>query len=1150
MSWAKKLGRHSREEGTDSLTKEREVHNSHGLFVLYPIPEFHNHGSIPEADIVAVHGLNGTARKTWTDKETGKFWLEDFLPDAVPTARIMTFGYDSALAFSNSKAGIRNFATDLLNRIRVVRSSHEAKNRPLVFITHSLGGIVVKKALILANEAQEFYGNILQSTRGIIFMGTPHRGSDLVPWTLLLSNLINIASLGQGIRKELLRNIDKDSITLMDISSQFVHRATPLKIMSFTEQNIERPLTKLVVPENSAVLGLPNEMIVPLNAHHRGMCRFPSNRCQNYSLVEAAIKEIVLGKPTSKAVVSSTKSPTSTGQVINPLSNFHTSTGDSRFGPGLDPNPQRRNLSRGSITGLSNSPSLWPRSVPSELAAQRDESYSRESNTKISTIPALPLSRSTQLRDNRIQIRISGLRKKLTPTTYGTQTVSRVLNIPSDTLVTELGLRLIEEQPDIKYAARRCTFSAYGHEIRDIWTDVFTTQVQVTTGRPCYDRSRGLKINDQQSIASFFSKAFPSPIEAKLTPSARYDDSTPFCKVASASISVGKGNNTYLHISFMRTVRIPEDGKNYDLPPNLGTFPLFNIQPFSDRLPPSIVAQGGLFLPMYQMEAMWINFDCIEGRKFIIRPFLGGVNGISGEGTVGDMGSLIRRMNRLTPTQDYIVLPEQMWLDGISTSPGIVKQFVATEMAPPRREISEGSRNKPGSRNTKSQIGASIEWQVTRQDSVGGIQLQIIPMFDVDSMFAGSIKNVCRSSLESRSLVSYDDSLISEARSFNVLNAPIDEGLHVGDVFHIKNMNSRLKERPKAVRDLLDEAPIPLTFRDVVEVRIQYANVEKCGFRVQVPGHLRPAIFLEFEVDDGFEDVVAVVQDKLGGLDGSLCMCLDTKTTPNTLLPVKSWSGFRDVYRYLTDVLRLEKSHLGRQYPYEWDFVWAPSKDNFRHLCSIWDLTHCKERHNTGNPGNPFLIALERHSTIRQLRREIEKATGSPTAQYAIKLRGKNDIKSDAERVFSSDIASEESRISEFLLCHISTRRPVQIFVENLEKTTVLIVELSYMVEHLRCAIQDKEGTLHQHRLLFCGRVLQDGLTLYDYDIREGSTLRVLYRMPGGGGPVTILVLHRGKTLAIKGVTVGDVKLHFLEEEGIPIKNQTLTYKGRVLDDG
>jgi hypothetical protein len=51
-----------------------------------------------------------------------------------------------------------------------------------------------------------------------------------------------------------------------------------------------------VVPENSAVLGLPNEMIIPLNAHHRGICRFPSSLSQNYILVEAYIKEIFLGK--------------------------------------------------------------------------------------------------------------------------------------------------------------------------------------------------------------------------------------------------------------------------------------------------------------------------------------------------------------------------------------------------------------------------------------------------------------------------------------------------------------------------------------------------------------------------------------------------------------------------------------------------------------------------------------------------------------------------------------------------------------------------------------------------------------------------------------------------------------------------------------
>jgi hypothetical protein len=77
-------------------------------------------------------------------------------------------------------------------------------------------------------------------------MGTPHRGSELVSWAILLSNLIGIATLGQGIRKELVRSLDKDSDMLTDISSQFVQRSKGLKIMSFIEQLIERPLTTLV----------------------------------------------------------------------------------------------------------------------------------------------------------------------------------------------------------------------------------------------------------------------------------------------------------------------------------------------------------------------------------------------------------------------------------------------------------------------------------------------------------------------------------------------------------------------------------------------------------------------------------------------------------------------------------------------------------------------------------------------------------------------------------------------------------------------------------------------------------------------------------------------------------------------------------------
>lgn len=97
-----------------------------------------------EYSIVAVHGLGGDAWNTWTwtDHESTKMWLEDFLPAAVPNSRIMTFGYDSAVAFSKSVSGIEGFAKQLLYRLQFMR---ESKDRPIIFICHSLGGIVVKK---------------------------------------------------------------------------------------------------------------------------------------------------------------------------------------------------------------------------------------------------------------------------------------------------------------------------------------------------------------------------------------------------------------------------------------------------------------------------------------------------------------------------------------------------------------------------------------------------------------------------------------------------------------------------------------------------------------------------------------------------------------------------------------------------------------------------------------------------------------------------------------------------------------------------------------------------------------------------------------------------------------------------------------------
>jgi triacylglycerol esterase/lipase EstA (alpha/beta hydrolase family) len=194
--------------------------------------------------IVAVHGLNGSAFETWTDPGSRSMWLATMLPEAVPYARVMTFGYDSTLAFSKSKAGIDSYARDLLNRLRLAREQEDgAVNRPVVFIAHSLGGIVVKKALIIAHEASSVYGVFSELTSAILFMGTPHRGSDVASWA---STVSSIAMLGRGVRRDLLNSLKQDSGVLSDISSQFIHRTVGLSILTFTEQQVEAPLRTLV----------------------------------------------------------------------------------------------------------------------------------------------------------------------------------------------------------------------------------------------------------------------------------------------------------------------------------------------------------------------------------------------------------------------------------------------------------------------------------------------------------------------------------------------------------------------------------------------------------------------------------------------------------------------------------------------------------------------------------------------------------------------------------------------------------------------------------------------------------------------------------------------------------------------------------------
>ncbi|KAK8067630.1 hypothetical protein PG996_006742 [Apiospora saccharicola] len=150
-------------------------------------------------DIVFVHGLRGSRLGTWSSP-SGFCWPRDLLAqeDDFKTSRIIAWGYDSRVAEVTryvSQEGLSSFAKDLLADLASLRVG---VSRPIVFVAHSLGGLVVKDALIAADNYRSHgrfpdQAEIYSSTKGVIFFGTPHRGSDKVALGEMLASIAKIS---------------------------------------------------------------------------------------------------------------------------------------------------------------------------------------------------------------------------------------------------------------------------------------------------------------------------------------------------------------------------------------------------------------------------------------------------------------------------------------------------------------------------------------------------------------------------------------------------------------------------------------------------------------------------------------------------------------------------------------------------------------------------------------------------------------------------------------------------------------------------------------------------------------------------------------------------------------------------------------------
>ncbi|KAF8526934.1 hypothetical protein BU17DRAFT_82396 [Hysterangium stoloniferum] len=255
-------------------------------------------GDSPVVDIVAIHGLDGDRERSWT-AENDTLWLRDFLPDDVPNARILTYGYDSATRgrMQLSDRTIHDHAEDLINKLVMHRRGIDTQNRPIIFVAHSLGGIVLKFALIVANGAHDQHRvehkSIATSTTGLVFLGTPHQGTDSTDLILLL---LKIQSLLRPTNKKVAQHLTANSEVLQDQLDQYNSISRLYNTVFFYETYstpIPGGLSQVLVQKHTAVVpGAVDAEAIGLNKSHTGMSKFDS-RDDDYLTVSFHIKTLV-----------------------------------------------------------------------------------------------------------------------------------------------------------------------------------------------------------------------------------------------------------------------------------------------------------------------------------------------------------------------------------------------------------------------------------------------------------------------------------------------------------------------------------------------------------------------------------------------------------------------------------------------------------------------------------------------------------------------------------------------------------------------------------------------------------------------------------------------------------------------------------------
>ncbi|OBT68035.1 hypothetical protein VE03_01456 [Pseudogymnoascus sp. 23342-1-I1] len=265
---------------TASSDQAKGVMGPLGLSLLYS-------PTAPEIDLIFVHGLGGNSRKTWTKSFLqSNFWPEEWLPKdpAFKNVRIHSYGYDSYyLKGKGDCLNVHHIGKSFLGAISTSPCIINSGTY-IVVIGHSMGGLVMKKAYILAKQ-DAMHKVLAGRFAAFYFLATPHRGAASAR---MLKNLLKAA-----YDRAYVGDLEPNSGAVQVINDEFRHFSAGLELWSFYETQNMKLFSSLIVDPESAVLGYREEKQIPMTADHRSICKFDTPEDPNYAILRNALASTV-----------------------------------------------------------------------------------------------------------------------------------------------------------------------------------------------------------------------------------------------------------------------------------------------------------------------------------------------------------------------------------------------------------------------------------------------------------------------------------------------------------------------------------------------------------------------------------------------------------------------------------------------------------------------------------------------------------------------------------------------------------------------------------------------------------------------------------------------------------------------------------------